>query len=130
MVSRRLKAIVFTLAFFAATCLLFKASSTSAQKPAHETRSTMRWEQNDDGSRISVEIQGKAEFTDDFSDISDVSEKGYVRIEEEHSGQSRRYEVRKNSDGRLDRTYAINGVAHAVDQEARTWIARFVLDAV
>ena len=124
------KAIIFTLALFVAACLFFESSNTSAQKATRETRNTMRWEHSDDGSRMSVEIEGKAEFTDDYSDIRDVSEKGYVRIEQDRGGQSRRYEVRKNSNGQLERMYFVNGAARPLDQEARAWISRAVLDAV
>jgi hypothetical protein len=123
------KAIVLTLALGVAGFGLLRATVAQTQKRSDETRSTMRWEHSDDGWKFRVEIQGKAEFTEDYTDIRDVSDGGYVRIEEDRNGQSRRYEVRRNAE-QLKRLYYVNGEAHPVDQEARSWLARIVLDCV
>src|SRR6266850_2013075 len=130
MISKTSRTILFTLALCAASFPFLTAMSASPQKPKDETRSTTTWEQSDDGLKMRVEIRGKAEFTDDYTDIRDVSDGGYVRIEEDRHGQSRRYEVRRSVNGELRRTYYLNGDAHALDQEARNWLARIVLNAV
>jgi len=130
MVSRTAKAILLMLALSAASFLFLKTTVALAQKRQEETRSTMRWERSDDGLKMRIEIQGKAEFTEDYTDIRDVSEGGYVRIEEDRHGQSRRYEVRRSTNGQLQRTYYLNGEARPLDQEARNWLAKIVLDAV
>jgi hypothetical protein len=130
MVSKTSKAILFILALSVASFLFLKTISTLAQKRQDETRSTMRWEQSDDELKVRVEIQGKAEFTEDYTNIGDVSEGGYVRIEEDRRGQSRRYEVRRSINGQLQRTYYLNGEARPMDQEARNWLAKIVLNAV
>jgi hypothetical protein len=127
---RRSRAILFTLGFAAASFLFLKATGTLAQKPKDETRSTTTWEQSDDGLKMRVEIRGKAEFTDDYTDIRDVSEGGFVRIEEDRYGQSRRYEVRRSTNGEVRRTYYLNGDVRPLDQEARKWLAKIVLNAV
>jgi hypothetical protein len=129
MISKTSKAILFSLALGVASFVFMRAGA-QAQKPKDETRSIMRWEQSDDGLKMRVEIQGKAEFNEDYTDIRDVSEGGYVRIEEDRHGQSRRYEVRRNANGQLLRTYYLNGEARPLDQEARAWLARIVLNAV
>jgi hypothetical protein len=108
---------------------LLRATAAQTQKRSDETRSTMRWEHSDDGWKFRVEVQGKAEFNDDYTDVRDISDGGYVRIEEDRNGQSRRYEVRRNAD-QLKRIYSVNGDARPLDQEARTWLARIVLDCV
>ena len=130
MVSRTSRTIPFTLALCVASLVFMKTIGTLAQKPKEETRSTTTWEQSDDGLKMRVEIRGKAEFTDDYTDIRDVSEGGFVRIEEDRHGQSRRYEVRRSTNGELRRTYYLNGDAHPLDQEARNWLAKIVLNAV
>lgn len=130
MVSKTARAVLLGLALGAASFVFLRAPTTLAQKQKDETRSTMRWEQSDDGLKMRVEIQGKAEFTEDYTDIRDVSEGGYVRIEEDRHGRSRRYEVRRSTGGQLQRTYHLNGEAHPLDQEARNWLAKIVLDAV
>lgn len=129
MISKASKAIILALALGAASFGLLRATGAQTQKRSDESRSTMRWEHSDDGWRFRVEIQGKAEFTEDYTDIRDVSDGGYVRIEEDRNGQSRRYEVRRNAE-QLKRIYYVNGEARTVDQEARTWLARIVLDCV
>src|SRR5436190_23304891 len=130
MTSRIPRAILFTLVLAAASLVFLKTTGTLAQKPKDETSSTTTWEQSDDGLKMRVEIRGKAEFTDDYTDIRDVSEGGFVRIEEDRYGQSRRYEVRRNNNGELRRTYYLNGDVHPLDQAARNWVAKIVLNAV
>ena len=130
MISRTSRTILFTLVLCAASFVCLKAAGTLAQKPKDDTGNTMRWEQSDDGLKMRVEIRGKAEFTEDYTDIRDVSKGGYVRIEEDRQGQSRRYEVRRSVNGELRRTYYLNGNAHPLDREALNWLAKIVLNAV
>src|SRR3984893_13675939 len=125
-----LSAIIFVLALGAGLLMSAKTIGTSAQTPKDQTRSTYKWERSDDGLRMRVELRGKVEFTEDYSDIRDVAEGGFVRIEEDRYGQSRRYEVRRDANGELRRTYYLNGDVHPLDQEARNWLAKIVLNAV
>src|SRR5688500_16828587 len=128
LISRSLiRKIVLLLAPIAA---FFMASPGFAQKPKDESRSIMTWEHSDDGHKRRLEIRGKAEFNDDYTDIQDVSEGGVVRIEEVRDGQSRRYEVRRDIGGQLTRAFFMNGQAREIDATARTWIAELVLNAV
>lgn len=105
-------------------------SVSLAQTPKTETRSTSKWEWNDDGWRRRVEIHGKAEFNDDYSDVSSLSEAGLVRIEEDHRGESRRLEVRRAEGGQLIRKYFVNGEARVLDEKGRKWVAEILLTAV
>jgi hypothetical protein len=128
LISRSLiRKVVLLLAPVAA---FFMTSSGLAQKPKDETRSIMTWEHSDDGHKRRIEIRGKAEFTDDYTDIADISEGGAVRIEEVRDGQSRRYEVRRDAGGQLTRAFFVNGQARELDATARTSIAELVLNAV
>src|SRR6267378_2704159 len=124
------RTILFLLALVAVMLFSVTQLHSFGQTPKDETRNTMRWEQSDDGLRMRVEIRGKAEFTEDYKDIRDISEGGYVRIEEDRNGQSRRYEVRPAAGGQLQRNYYVNGEARTLDQDARNWLAKVVLDAV
>lgn len=123
--------LVLLLAPFAA---LFLASplnhaQTEAQKK-HDSQTVLTWEHRDDRLKRRLEIRGKAEFTDDYADIKDVSEGGVVRVEEAIDGQSRRYEVRRDAGGQLTRTFFVNGQPRELDATARTWVAQMVLTAV
>ena len=127
---RRSKTILFMLALAVASFGLLNRTGTRAQKPKDESRSTTTWSHSDDGLKMRVEIRGKAEFTEEYTDIRDVSAGGFVRIEEDRDGQSRRYEVRRYANGELQRTYYVNGNARPLDVEARNWLAKTVLNAV
>ncbi len=112
------------------TALLLTLSNSVAQTRNVETRTTSNWQWTDDGFRQRVEIHGKAEFAEDYSDVSSVSEGGFVRIEEDRNGQSRRLEVRQDAGQQLVRTYYVNGAAHVLDENARKWVAEILLQAV
>ncbi len=116
------------------SCILLLLSSSvsalQAQKRADENISITRWEHTDDGLKRRLEIRGKAEFTDDYTDIKTVSEGGWVIIEEHRDNQSFRYEVRRDPAGQLTRSFFVNGKARPLDENNRKWLAKFVLDAV
>ena len=117
-----------------ASCLALIISSPMTglrgQQRSDESTSTMRWEHSDDGLKRRLEIRGKAEFNDDYSDVVSVSEGGWVIIEEHRESQSHRYEVRRDLAGNLTRAFFVNGSMRPLDESARTWLAKFVLDAV
>jgi hypothetical protein len=127
------KAILTIFLFAVIGVLATRAIRSQSQKvniPKQESVNTMRWEHSDDGERLRMEIRGKAEFTDDYTDIRGVSDGGYVRIEEDRNGQSRRYEVRPDSTGQLRRIYSVNGENRSLDEAGRVWVGKIILDAV
>ena len=125
------KAFLWLLSICAIVSLLtIQTVITSGQNKQDDLKNTSRWQQSDDNLKRSVETRGRAEFTDDYKDIRDVTPGGYVKIEEERDGQSRRYEVRHDTGGSVTRLYFINGRSHAIDEDARIWIAKMVLQAV
>ena len=120
---------IFTTSIAVLFLLALVTVTTYAQTGKEKTESTTRWEWSDDGLKLRVEIRGKAEFTEDYTDIKDVSEGGSVRIEEDRNGQSRRFEIRRDG-GQLKRNYYVNGEARPLDENARTWLGKIVLQAV
>ena len=114
-----------------ASCIALIISSPMAglrgQQSRSESRSIMKWEHTDDGLKRRLEIRGKAEFNDDYTDIQSVSEGGWVIIEEHRDSQSYRYEVRIDRLGNMTRAFFVNGESRPLDQK---WLAKFVLDAV
>ncbi|HET6975482.1 MAG TPA: hypothetical protein VFI24_04115 [Pyrinomonadaceae bacterium] len=126
-----LKARVFwLLASFFALLISAPVPGLQAQKSRDESQSTSTWIQQDGGEKRRLEIRGKAEFSADYTDITSVSEGGRVIVEEVHRGQSRRYEVKRDGSGQITRTFYLNGTAHPLDENARVWIAKLVLDGV
>lgn len=115
-----------------ASCLALLISSPVPGLQAQKSReqSTSTWIIQDDGEKSRLEIRGKVEFSDDYTDVVSVSEGGWVIVEEVTKGQSRRYEVRQDSAGQITRTFYLNGTARPLDENAKTWLAKFVLYAV
>jgi hypothetical protein len=91
------KAAILSLLAISILCL-----PVMAQESRNESHTIWNW--IDDGWKKSIDIRGKAEFTDDYSDIRDVSVGGSVRIEETRGGTTRRLDVVRGADGQLQRT--------------------------
>ena len=117
-----------------ASCVALLISSPmwaiQAQKTRDDVSNVWRWEHSDDGLRRRLEVRGKAEFTDDYTDIASVSEGGWVIVEEHRDSQSYRYEVRRDATGQLTRAFFVNGTSRPLDTNGKSWLAKFVLDAV
>lgn len=113
-------------------CVLFSVSARAQTKKEVTTSSSevWAWQWEDDGWKKRLEIHGKAEFTDDYTDIAGVSEGGSVRIEEVKQGTARRLEITRTAGGQLQRTYFLNNQARPLDEDARRWIAGIVIEAV
>lgn len=124
--------ILWLLASCVALLLSSPVPGFQAQKSRDESISVTRWEHSDTdiGLKRRLEIRGKAEFNDDYTDIKDVSEGGWVIIEEHRDRESFRYEVRRDPAGQLTRAFFMNGTARPLDESAKQWLAKFVLDAV
>src|SRR3712207_6007989 len=122
-----LKLILFALC---AASLSLTAARAVAQTERTETRGSWKWEWNDDGWKKRLEIRGKAEFTDDYVDISHISEEGSVIVEEVRGGTARRLEIRPEANGQLRRVYYFNNQSRALDEDGRAWRARILLEAV
>ena len=122
--------IEFVLMSAAIGAILLTSSMALSQGKKEQTTSSTKWEWSDDSWKLSVAINGKAEFTDDYSDVRSVSEGGSVRIEEDRGGQTRRVEVRRDANGQLMRSYSVNGESRALDSEAREWMSKLLLQAV
>lgn len=131
LISRSLiRKIVLLLAPLATIFLAVPADHGLAQKKQDDSQTVMTWEHSDNGLRRRLEVRGKVEFNEEYTDILMISEGGVVRIEEIVKGQSRRYEVRRDVGGQLTRAYYVNGDSRGLDAAARTWVAQMVLNAV
>jgi F0F1-type ATP synthase delta subunit len=102
-----------------------------------ETRHTVDTSDNewtithsDNGREFNLRIKGKPEFTDDYNDIKSLSSGGSVMIEEKTASGARRLEITPGADGKLQRSYSVNGVAHELDAESKQWVGAIILDAV
>jgi hypothetical protein len=127
---RRTIGLKLILLALCAASLSLTATRAVAQKEKTETGNSWKWEWNDDGWKKRLEIRGKAEFTDDYVDISRISEEGSVIVEEIRGGAARRLEIKPEPNGQLRRVYYFNNQPRAIDDDGRAWAARILLEAV
>lgn len=124
------KAILFICALSASAILFANPAPGFAQTDQDEKSSTMKWQWSDDGEKLSVEVHGQVDFTDDYTDVKSVSDGGFVRIKEDRQGMSRRFEVKAGANGQLLRAFYLNGEKRGIDDTARKWITEILLHAV
>src|SRR5215213_2802869 len=122
--------ILWLLSSFFALLIASPLPSLQAQKSREETQSKTTWIQQDGEQKRLLEIRGKAEFTDDYTDIQSVSEGGWVIVEERTDRQWFRYEVRRDPAGQITRAFYVNGAARPLDNSGKSWLSKFVLEAV
>lgn len=124
------------LTFACAPLLLFTAIlvvSASPQKTSVEQssgESTWMWNHSDNGVRVKVQIKGKVEFNDDYTEITRISDGGSISILDERGGVTRKYEATPQSDGSLKHSYWVEGVVRSLDAEGRAWLTKMLLDTV
>lgn len=106
--------------FFLAALAAF--SLTVARADTH-----IRWQ--DGINHLDLEMRGTVEFTDNDSDVKDLSSDGYFRLEQEAAGPLRLYIVRPGSKG-LERLYSVDGASKPLDADARAWLARVLPDVI
>jgi hypothetical protein len=79
--------------------------------------------------RFEVKVEGRVEFTEDYSDVQHIPDDGALRVREERDDVARRYVVTRGADGQLRRSYTVNGEARAFDAGAREWLRGMLLAA-
>lgn len=107
-----------------------RAQTQTPKTESTQKRSTIKWEWNDDGWRRRVVINGKAEFTEDYSDVSGLTPGSSFLMEEELRSDLRRLDIRRDESGALVRRYSRNGETREIDADTRKWIAGMLLMAV
>ena len=131
LLNHSIKAQVFwLLASFVALLIAAPVPVLHAQTSREQTQDKTTWIQQDGQQKRLLEIRGKAEFNDDYTDIKSVTEGGWVIVEERTDRQWFRYEVRRDPAGQIARAFYVNGAARPLDDSAKSWLAKFVLDAV
>jgi beta-lactamase regulating signal transducer with metallopeptidase domain len=79
------------------------------------------------GCNVSLRVEGKVDFNDDFTDVSRLSTGGTFRLDVDRNGA--RHELTINErNGALTREWRVNGTARPWDDEGRTWLADFLIE--
>jgi hypothetical protein len=123
-----LKRIAFSVALLLPT-LGFTGIEGAACAGQSQERSAWTWNNSDDGLKMEVKIEGKVEFTEDYTDVQQIQDDGALRVREERPGLAKRYVVTRGANGQLQRSYTINGEARTLDTQAREWLRGMLLTA-
>ena len=120
----RLIAVAATLTF---GIVLLTPSLLSQERSG---RSNWTWNNSDDGKQIKVNVEGKVEFNDDYSDVSAIAEDGALRIYDSRGPRTFRLVVTRGVDSQLRRDYSVNGQVRSFDADGRAWLRDVLLQAV
>jgi hypothetical protein len=99
------------------------------QTQKSEGRNISVWSHSEDGVKLEVRVEGKVEYTDDYTDVRSVSEDGLFQIIDEHGGALRKLRLTRGADGGLRRTFTIDGHAREFDREAAAWLSKILTEA-
>src|SRR5262249_11741513 len=92
--------IVFALLLGGAAALAYAQQTRKSEHiSVHTDDSTWVMNRRDDDQDLRIRIKGKAEFTDDYSDIKALSPNGSLRVEETRGAITRRFEIETDASG-------------------------------
>jgi len=120
--------LAITIVVLGGAALTVLAGTTINSVDTNESEWTIN--HSDNGREFHLRIKGKPEFTDDYSDLKSLSAGGSVTIEEKAPSVTRKLEIIPGADGKLQRSYSMNGAPHELDAEARQWVSAIILDVV
>jgi beta-lactamase regulating signal transducer with metallopeptidase domain len=95
----------------------------------HENDNERRWTVSLSGGDCKVDLraEGKIDFTADFTDISQISQNGFFRLDVTDRGVRRQLDIESRG-GTLTRTWRVDGREQPYDAAARTWFANFLVE--
>ncbi len=85
-------------------------------------RRTFVWSRK--GERIEISYEGDVEFTDDDTDVKQLSPGGYLKVSNGGWFGGRGVEIRADPSGALRRRYRVAIVEKPFEPEGRAWLAR------
>jgi hypothetical protein len=119
---------LFGLGFIAVGLLAITFTGTGrAQSQKSEGETEIRVSRNSDGETIEVKARN-VELTKDGSDVKRIAKDGYLYIDTERSGVKRHLKMVQSADGKLQRTFSVNGQASPFDAEAQEWLSKILVE--
>jgi hypothetical protein len=70
------------------------------------------------------------ELTSDSKDVKAIGKGGYLMIDETRDGVRRQLRIEPAADGKLKRTYSVDGVTQDMDEPGKAWLARILHDSL
>jgi beta-lactamase regulating signal transducer with metallopeptidase domain len=87
----------------------------------HGNDSSGTWVWSNNGEKLQVSYSGTFEFSDDDTDVRQLSPGGYLKISDGAWFGRHSVEVRER-DGKVDRRYYVNGSERPYDPDGRAWL--------
>lgn len=72
----------------------------------------------------------KVELTADSKDVKAIGKDGYLAIDETRDDIRRQLKIEPAADGKLKRTYSVDGVTQEMDETAKAWLAKILHDSI
>jgi beta-lactamase regulating signal transducer with metallopeptidase domain len=92
------------------------------QSISHQVdNSTGNWVWSSNGEKLEVKYSGAFEFTDDDSDVRQISPGGYIKITDGNWIGRHSVEIRERG-GQLERRYFVNASERPFDPDGRAWL--------
>jgi beta-lactamase regulating signal transducer with metallopeptidase domain len=85
----------------------------------------VRW--TDGTCRIELDARGTFTLSPNGDDITAITARGYVDLEEDDGRTERRVRMQRGDDGGIERTYWVNGTRATWDADAAAWFSRVLV---
>jgi beta-lactamase regulating signal transducer with metallopeptidase domain len=95
------------------------ALGQSISQSSSDSRGSWSW--SDNGERLQVDYSGTFDFTDDDTDVQQMSAGGYLKISDGAWLGRHSVEISERA-GRLERRYFVNGLERPFEPEGRAWL--------
>lgn len=97
-----------------------------------DTTRNMNWvhRSSEDGVERSITLRNNVDFNNDYTDVTDMPVGGYFAVKTIEGGVTCELEITRGANGELQRRYSVEGAVHTYDDEARSWLARVLNEAL
>lgn len=109
--------------------ILARSVTTATQMSKQQKSSgerTADWKDDHGSGTLNAK---KVELTADSKDVKAIGKDGYLVIDETRDGVRRQLKIEPADDGKLKRTYSVDGVSQEMDETAKAWLARILHDS-
>ena len=102
------------------------SSSDQASKHSSAERTTS-WKDDHGSGTLKAK---NVELTSDSKDVKAIAKGGYLVIDETRDGVRRQLRIEPAGDGKLKRSYSVDGVTQDMDETGKAWLARILHDSL
>ena len=111
--------------------ILARSLTTADQTSKHQHKSnaerTAHWKDDHGSGNLKAK---NVELTADSKDVKAIGKDGYLVIDETRDGVRRQLRIEPAADGKLKRTYSVDGVTQEMDKTAKEWLAKTLHDSI